>query len=84
MSRFGVALLALAAVVTVTWVRGICVALVLPFANISDGVPDPLIKVGLSFGRVHTLEYALDLDHLTQTVGERPLSNGLHYLGAPW
>lgn len=40
--------------------------------------------LGMSFGRVHTLEYALDWDHLTQTVSELTLSNGLHYLGAPW
>jgi len=33
---------------------------------------------------VHTLEYALDWDHLRQTVGETTLSSGLHFLGAPW
>lgn len=38
----------------------------------------------LSFKRVHTLEAALDWDLLTQSVSDVPLSNGLHYMGAPW
>lgn len=40
--------------------------------------------LSFSFGRVHTLEYALDWNHLDQTVGETTLSSGLHFLGAPW
>ncbi len=40
--------------------------------------------LALSFGRVHTLEFGLDWDHLTQSVQEQPLENGLHFLGAPW
>ena len=43
-----------------------------------------VLGIANSWGRVHTLEYALDWDHLTQHVSESTLGNGLHFLGAPW
>lgn len=42
------------------------------------------VTLSASYGRVHTLEYALNWDTLTQRVSEIPVQPGLVFLGSPF
>ena len=57
--------------------------------NIITGVMLSIVAIiagmaAASFGKVHTLEFALDYDFLTQTISDQTLGSGLHFLGGPW
>ena len=43
-----------------------------------------VVAASCSWQKVHTLEYALDYDYLTQHISAHTLGSGLHFLGGPW